>query len=77
MPLPKQPINFLSTPIAADTSWKILEKYTVYPERYVYDSKDRFFGFTECDVQARDSRIDFGSQIALRQATEKASCEVN
>lgn len=47
------------------------------PERYVYDSKDRFFVFTECNVQARDSRIDFGSRIALRQATKKASCEVN
>lgn len=41
------------------------------PGRYVYDSKDRFFVFTGCDVQARDSRV------ALRQATKKASCEVN
>lgn len=33
--------------------------------------------FTECDIQARDSQIDFGSRIVLRQATKKASCEVN
>jgi len=78
-PFSKQPIYFLSTQNDFRRGYIVENRLKIYgvSERYVYDSEDRFFVFTECDIQARDSRIDFGSRIVLRQATKKASCEVN